>query len=65
MPASTFFAIIFFLMLITLGLDSTVSTQHSEQVDEWGQACGNTPEYAEHPASDALKCQWVTVLIAA
>lgn len=25
MPASTFFAIIFFLMLITLGLDSTVS----------------------------------------
>lgn len=27
MPASTFFAIIFFLMLLTLGLDSTVSRQ--------------------------------------
>lgn len=30
MPASTFFAIIFFLMLITLGLDSTVSDGEGE-----------------------------------
>lgn len=31
MPASTFFAIIFFLMLLTLGLDSTVSRQYGRQ----------------------------------
>uniref|UniRef100_A0A8V5HHE8 Transporter n=1 Tax=Melopsittacus undulatus TaxID=13146 RepID=A0A8V5HHE8_MELUD len=33
MPASTFFAIIFFLMLLTLGLDSTVSTQQCKAVN--------------------------------
>lgn len=31
MPASTFFAIIFFLMLLTLGLDSTVSRRYARQ----------------------------------
>lgn len=37
MPASTFFAIIFFLMLITLGLDSTVSGWGGKDRKEWGE----------------------------
>lgn len=44
MPASTFFAIIFFLMLITLGLDSTVS--------EWGRKPGFLVEIGEEEAGE-------------
>lgn len=40
MPASTFFAIIFFLMLITLGLDSTVSE------------CGGKPGFLEETGEE-------------
>jgi len=35
MPASTFIAIIFFLMLLKLGLASTVSRQYLREMDEW------------------------------
>lgn len=42
MPAATFFAIIFFLMLITLGLDSTVSGW--EGIGLWGGGRGGGTE---------------------
>lgn len=47
MPASTFFAIIFFLMLITLGLDSTVSGWGGKDEKEGGKEEAEEGEWKE------------------
>lgn len=58
MPASTFFAIIFFLMLLTLGLDSTVSRQYLREMDEWFVWC--IPYPSQHQEEQNYKHRAVT-----
>ncbi|MBN3312166.1 SC6A4 protein, partial [Atractosteus spatula] len=65
MPASTFFAIIFFLMIITLGLDSTVRSPVplplplplSLLQQGWAGAPGFSPSFSLHP--DPLLNVWM------